>query len=98
MNKETTLKTLARGLIAQEKEGKLSYPYPDDLQKALNKLALAGITKQVEYPQNVMEVISWSKRPLRTWFPDDLPEEITASDTLLDGDGKTTELCHKLTE
>ena len=98
MSKEPTLKTLAHGLIAQEKAGKLSYPYPDDLQKALNKLALAGITKQVDYPQNVMEVLSWSRRPLRTWFPEELPETINASDTLLDNGGKPTELCRKLAE
>jgi pPIWI_RE three-gene island domain Y/REase associating with pPIWI_RE len=87
---EVTVHLVATGLIKLVRDGgqgqSLCLPYVPDLQRGLNRLAVAALRRGVAPPQGIADLISWCKRPISEW-PLDLPEDVVEGGArLLDED------------
>jgi hypothetical protein len=85
---ELTLHLVATGLIAltqRAAQNEALYPYPEALQRGLDRLTVAALRHHVAPPQGVPTLLDWCRAPIHTW-PLDLPEGlIEPHDTLLIG-------------
>jgi hypothetical protein len=86
---EMILRFVATGLILLArntmKGNSLKLPYPDPLQRGLDKLYLVCLRKRVPPPQGVPELLRWCRKPIKDWPLDLAPDLIESSDCLLDG-------------
>ncbi|NLI93033.1 MAG: hypothetical protein GX434_12835 [Peptococcaceae bacterium] len=90
---------LATGIVRWHKNyinsGK-TYPYPDDVQFGLDKLACYSLTKNLEFPRNIPEAVQWFHQPLQTW-PQVLENLLPfATEEALMIDNMPTDLCYEL--
>ena len=72
-------------------------PYPDEAQRALDRVVLACLLRQAEPPRSVPDLIAWCRyRSVPDW-PLDLPDGLFGpKDVLLDPEaGLPTQLCHE---
>jgi hypothetical protein len=85
---ELTLHLVATGVIALTQRvalGEPIYPYPEALQRGLDRLTVAALRRQAASPQGIPALLDWCRRPIHTW-PLDLPVGlIEPHDTLLIG-------------
>jgi hypothetical protein len=85
---ELTLHLIASGVITLTQrvaQGESLYPYPDSLQRGLDRLTVAAIRQRVAPPQGVPALLEWCNQPIQSW-PLDLPASmIDHEDTLLIG-------------
>lgn len=83
---QLTLNLIATGLILltqQVDQGQPIYPYPEPLQRGLDRLTVAAMRRNLRPPQGIPELLEWSHRPLNTW-PLQFPQnQIDGEDTLL---------------
>lgn len=81
------LTTVARGVIelAQVRQAvTFSLPYPANVQLALDRVVLAGLTRDMPVPGSVPELLSWCRdRDLADWWPLPLPEKFLTADARL---------------
>jgi hypothetical protein len=82
-NDEITLHLIATGLCQLETFQAQHQPYPNALQRGLNRLGLEAIRRQLVLPRNMTELLEWCERPLQTWGLH-LPETITSHERLLE--------------
>ena len=83
---ELTLHMIATGLIALTQRTAAQealFPYPELLQRGLNRLTVAALRQQVSPPASILELLDWCRRPLESW-PLSLPAGlISPADQLL---------------
>lgn len=84
---EITLAMIATGVIRlyeRVSAGKrIAYPYPDVLQKGLNRLTAACLKRGQRPPQGVVELLVWCQHPISEWGLDLPTESLGEDDTLL---------------
>lgn len=95
---ELTLHLIASGLVQLAKTletgSLLTLPYPDPLQRGLNRLAANCLRQKVSAPHSISDLFTWCHRPLLDWplkFPN---EAIGSADTLLHAN-LPTEICEE---
>lgn len=79
---ELTLHLIATGVIVltqQAAQGQTLFPYPDALQRGLDRLTVAALRRHATPPQGVPDLLAWCRAPISAW-PLDLPAG------MLDGD------------
>ncbi len=97
---EITLCLIASGLIQLAPQsleaGPLTLPYPDSLQRGLNRLVLTCLQRGLPPLQSVPHLLDWCRLPLVDWPLDLAGEDFQPmpSDRLLDGQIPTS-LCHE---
>lgn len=92
---ELTLHLIATGLITLSQrtaQGQQLYPYPDQLQRGLNRLTLAALRRAKRAPQGVPELIAWCHKPLGEW-PLSLPDGTLEGDETLLIDQQVSSTC-----
>jgi hypothetical protein len=95
-----TLATALTVLDAATGPEVFSLPYPPEVQRALDRTALACLERGVEPPMSLPDLLSWCReRPVADW-PVDLPVGVAGpDDLLLDPDSsRPTELCYEWAE
>ncbi|MGB9752775.1 MAG: hypothetical protein C0183_12975 [Roseiflexus castenholzii] len=85
---EVTVHLIASGLIMLTQQTQdqpaLTLPYPEPLQRGLNRLVLACLRRNRPPPRSVMDLLNWCREPLITWGLD-LPDGSVADyERLLD--------------
>lgn len=93
---ELTLRLITSGLVRLTQmieAGSLpTLPYPDSLQRGLNRLVATCLRKKITPPNNITDLFVWCHQPLAQW-PLELPVEAMGSaDTLLH-ENLPTEVC-----
>lgn len=68
---EITLAMIATGVIRLYERistGKrITYPYPDVLQKGLNRLTAACLKRELRPPQGIVDLLIWCQHPITQW-------------------------------
>lgn len=96
------LAAVSRGLIELAQVTQVAtfrLPYPPGLQLALDRVVLAGLTRNQPVPGGISELLSWSrKRSPAAWWPLELPDGFLSADArLLHSDSKeVTRTCAEL--
>ncbi len=84
---EITLAMIATGVIRlyeRASAGKrIAYPYPDVLQKGLNRLTAACFQRGQRPPQGVIELLDWCQYPIVKWGLELPSDSVGSEDTLL---------------
>lgn len=90
-----TLHMIATGIIKLAETVKngqpLTLPYPQELQRGLDRLTLTCLRLKKTPPQSIPDLLLWCQKPLQEW-PLQLPEEADTADKLLD-DQMPTSIC-----
>lgn len=82
---ELTLHFVATGIIMltqRVRQGQGIFPYPEPLQRGLDRLTIAALRRGSPAPQGVPDLLEWCQQPIRRW-PLDLPNEAVADDETL---------------
>ncbi len=85
---ELTLHLVATGIIAltqRAAQGEAVYPYPEALQRGLDRLTVAALRHQIAPPQGVPALLDWCRMPIHSWPLDLAAGLIESHDTLLIG-------------
>ncbi|MFC7328724.1 hypothetical protein [Marinactinospora rubrisoli] len=87
-------------LAAEENLDSFRLPYPDPVQRALNRVVLAALRRGIDpnqFPQSVMGLVAWCREvPLSEW-PLSLPDDRDWNQTLIDREtNERTPLCIRL--
>lgn len=94
-NDELTLHLIATGVIALTQRAVQSqsvFPYPDPLQRGLDRLTVAALRRRAAAPQGVPDLLAWCRKPLSTW-PLDLPVGMLEGDETLLIDYQPSSTC-----
>lgn len=95
-----TLATALTVLDAATGPDAFTLPYPPEVQRALDRIALACLERGVEPPTCLPDLLFWCReRPVADW-PVDLPSEAAGPDDLLldPESSRPTELCYEWAE
>jgi transcriptional regulator with XRE-family HTH domain len=78
---------LAGGIIKSfsqfEARGKFPVPYPNDLQKAFDRIVLQCLLSSKNPPRTIVELLNWCEKPFGEWSVKPNPEKISLLDSLL---------------
>lgn len=93
---EVTVHLIASGLITLTQQAQdqpaLTLPYPEPLQRGLNRLVLACLRRNRPPPRSVMDLLNWCRKPLIKWDLD-LPDGSVADHERLLDDHIPTATC-----
>jgi REase associating with pPIWI_RE/pPIWI_RE three-gene island domain Y len=86
---EITLSLIATGVIRTYERvssgRRLTYPYPDALQRELNRLVATRLKRGQQPPQGIPDLLHWCQQPIGLWQLELPPDSVGEEDVLLSG-------------
>lgn len=84
---EIILRLISSGIVKSfqdwEKTGVSNVLYNKQLQRGLDQLIAFCLTKRIEFPRHVPEILEWCELPFSRWQLPSLPDEVSPEDSFL---------------